>query len=320
MILNTRCKCFEHRIWIQTDVYALARAGHATYVDYLKLLRHAYKHEDNLTVWKSILRQLVEFGSLLEYAKIANTKPLFKSFVCELLSNIYSKLEWDPTPNEGAQAPMLRSQILTQMGLCGHKATKDEAHKRFARFFIENNDTAHHLVNPNIRGVIYVIVAKTGNQQTFEQLKSLYNKADSQEERIRLLTALCRFDDETIQRQALDFVWNATEVRKQDHLTGFASIANHNRQGRELCWTYLQENWDKIEHIYGEHDTHLIHFIENVPAFFVSEDRAEEVRKFYIAHPNPLLDRSIKKVIEQINIRRVILERNEANVNQFLIT
>ena len=29
-----------------------------------------------------------------------------------------------------------------------------------------------------------------------------------------------------------------------------------------LAWKYMQENWDRIEDIYGEHDAHLIGFVE----------------------------------------------------------
>lgn len=53
-----------------------------------------------------------------------------------------------------------------------------------------------------------------------------------------------------------------SQVRKQDHLTAFSALASHNRRGSEICWKYMQENWNKIQHIYGPHDTHLIHFIE----------------------------------------------------------
>jgi hypothetical protein len=51
-------------------------------------------------------------------------------------------------------------------------------------------------------------------------------------------------------------------VRRQDHLTGFAALAGHSRRGCEICWIYMQKHWKKIETIYGEHDSHLIHFIE----------------------------------------------------------
>ncbi|CAF3572265.1 unnamed protein product [Rotaria sp. Silwood1] len=310
----------QDRFGIQTDVYALARSGHVNYIDYLKLLRHAYKHEDNLTVWKSILKQLIDLNSIIDYASIPNIKKLFQTYICDLLSNIYSKLEWDPLPNEGLQASMLRDLILIQMGINGHNKTREEAHKRFEILLNKNNQHHHQSINPNIRAAIYLTVAKTGNQETFEQLKSLYRKADTQEESIRLLTALCCFDDEIIQQQALKYIWNENEVRKQDHLKAFVALATHNRNGCEIAWKYMQENWNKIEDIYGEHDTHLIHFVEHVPSHFVTEQRAEEVRKFYIDHSNPLLDRSIKKVLEQINLRRVVLERHEHSIHEFLST
>jgi aminopeptidase N len=154
----------QDRFNIQTDVYALARAGRMGYVDYLKLLRYAYKHEDNLTVWKSILRQITDLNSIFDYANIDNTKKLFQKYVCDLLSNISNKLDWDPVPNEGLQTAMLRDLILIQMGINGHNKTRDEAHKRFYN---------HRLINPNIRAAIYLTLAKTGNQETFEQLKSV---------------------------------------------------------------------------------------------------------------------------------------------------
>jgi len=161
----------QDRFNIQTDVYALARAGHIGYVDYLKLLRYAYKHEDNLTVWKSILRQLTELGSIFDYAYLNNTKKLYQSYVCDLLSNIYKKLEWDPLLNERSQSLMLRSLILTHMGINGDKKISNEAHKRFKKFFIKNNQ--QYLIDPNIRAAIYLTVVKTGNQETFDQLKSV---------------------------------------------------------------------------------------------------------------------------------------------------
>ncbi|CAF1231329.1 unnamed protein product [Rotaria magnacalcarata] len=309
----------QDRFGIQADVYELARSGHVGYVDYLTLLRHAYKHEDNLTVWKSILQKLDDLNSILAYAHLDNIKKLFRIFICEILSNIYGKLEWDPFPNEGSQAAMLRELVLVQMSLNGHSKTREEAHKRFQSLLSSNNQD-HQSINPNIRTAIYLTVAQTGNQETFEQFKALYRKSDAQEEKIRLLMALCSFDDEAIQYQALEYIWNENEVRKQDHEAAFVTLAAHNCKGCEIAWKYLQDNWNKIEETYGEHDAHLIKFIEKVPSHFATRDREEEVQKFYVDHPNPLLNRSIKKVLELINIRRAILERDEHNIHQFLST
>ena len=160
----------QDRFNIQTDLYALARANHVNYIDYLKLLRQAYKYEDNLTVWKSILRQLTDLNSIFDYSNLSTIKPLFHKYVRDLLGQIYNKLDWDPLPNEGIQSAMLRGLILIQLGINGHKKVCDEAHKRFEKL-IENPN--HSSINPNIRSTINLTVAKTGNQQTFEQLKTV---------------------------------------------------------------------------------------------------------------------------------------------------
>ncbi|CAF1665933.1 unnamed protein product, partial [Didymodactylos carnosus] len=98
---------------------------------------------------------------------------LYKKFIIDLLSQIYLKLEWDPRPNEGSQTPMLRSSILTQMALNGHQKTIDEAKIRFQQYLkISEDNNAINPINPNIRGVIYLVMAKDGNQQTYEQLKT----------------------------------------------------------------------------------------------------------------------------------------------------
>lgn len=163
----------QDRFNITTDLYALARANHISYIDYLKLLRQAYKHEDNLTVWKSLIKQIMDLNSIFDYAAIANTKKLFQTYVCDLLSNIYGKLQWDPLPNEGLQAAMLRGLVLTQMGVNGHNRTREEARKRFESLFIGGQQNRQAPIDPNIRSAIYLTVAKTGNADTFEKLKSV---------------------------------------------------------------------------------------------------------------------------------------------------
>ncbi|CAF5225161.1 unnamed protein product, partial [Rotaria magnacalcarata] len=45
--INDQTLSPQDRFNIQADVFALARAGRRGYVDYLKLLRQAYKHEEN---------------------------------------------------------------------------------------------------------------------------------------------------------------------------------------------------------------------------------------------------------------------------------
>jgi hypothetical protein len=161
----------QGRVDIQRNVYSLARFGRISFVDYLKLLHQGYKHEDDLTVWKSILRQLIDLNSIFDHASIDNTKILFQRYICNLLSNIYAKLGWNPSPNEDSETNMLRSLILIQMGINGYDEIRVEAHKRFEKLLID--DDYYQSIDANIRAAIYLIVAQTGNKETFEGLQSV---------------------------------------------------------------------------------------------------------------------------------------------------
>jgi aminopeptidase N len=168
----------QDRFNIQTDVYALARAGRMDFVDYLRLLRRAYSTEDNLTVWKSIVRHLIELNSILTCTSNETTKEYFRVFLCELLRHIYERLQWNALPNESSQTAMLRSLILTQMGTNQYEHACAQAQQRFTQLINESNDrlsstTTTTMIDANIRSAIYLTVARTGNQQTYEQLISV---------------------------------------------------------------------------------------------------------------------------------------------------
>lgn len=51
--ISTKSISPQDRLMIQDDVAALCKAGHQSFVDFLKLLL-SYKDEDNFTVWKAI--------------------------------------------------------------------------------------------------------------------------------------------------------------------------------------------------------------------------------------------------------------------------
>lgn len=89
-------------------------------------------------------------------------------------------------------------------------------------------------------------------------------------------------------------------MRKHDHLVAFAALAAQNCRAAEICWNYMKNHWKQIEQLYGEHDCHLIRFVEvkfsflstierfqafrfsfleqKVLAFFVSEEKAQEIQ------------------------------------------
>lgn len=179
----------------------------------------------------------------------------FKKYRLKLFSNIQRKLGWDAEPNENPLSAMLRPMVLSIVGKSGDENILIEARKRFERHL--NGD----LIDPNIRAAVYSLVARFGNEQTQEQLKQLYQSADMTEEKVRLLRAMGQTTNSNHIEKVLEFVFESEHVRMQDSTAGLAGCTA-TRIGRDLCWQYLKNNWNKLLQRFGDKSSYLIYFVE----------------------------------------------------------
>ncbi len=94
----------------------------------------------------------------------------FKKYRLNLFSSIQNKLGWDAKSNEDPLIAMLRPMVLTIAGKSGDQKVIQEAQKRFQQHI------AGDLIDPNIRGSVYVIVSRYGDETTQEQLHKVKTK------------------------------------------------------------------------------------------------------------------------------------------------
>jgi len=124
---------------------------------------------------------------------------------------------------------MLRPMILGIVGKSGDEEVINEAKKRFKRHI------AGDLIDPNIRGPVYVIVSRYGDENTQEELRKLYTAADMTEEKVRLLRAMGQSIKPEIIQNTLKFVFEGDNVRMQDSILGLVGCTS-SRGGRDLVW------------------------------------------------------------------------------------
>lgn len=105
-----------------------------------------------------------DLSSLLEYTNYFDE---FKKYRLNLFSSILQKLGWDAKPNEDPLSAMLRPMILSIVGKSGDQEVIKEAQKRFKRH-IEGD-----LIDPNIRGAVYIIASRYGDATTQEELRQV---------------------------------------------------------------------------------------------------------------------------------------------------
>jgi aminopeptidase N len=297
----------QDRLMVQDDVAALCNAGHQSFVDYLQLLP-SYKDEDNFTVWKSIASNMGDLSSLLEYTNYFDE---FKKYRLNLFSSIQAKLGWDAKPNEDPLVAMLRPMILSIAGKSGDENVIKEAQKRFKRH------VAGDLIDPNIRGAVYVIVSRYGDENTQDDLRKLYTAADMTEEKVRLLRSMGQSTKPEIIQNTLKFIFENDNVRMQDSVSGFVGCTS-SRVGRDLVWKFLQENWKMLVERFGEKSSFLISFVEYGLSDFADETIATEIKSFFDSANTPLVIRPVKKVLETIHMRSEVLKRDSKAIEDYL--
>ena len=160
----------------------------------------------------------------------------FRNSARALFSNISKKVGWDPSPDEGHLDSILRTVVLGQAGSYGDPEVIGEAQRKFGEFL---NDPSS--VHPDLRGVVYGLVAQEGDQSAYDTLWDLERKAALHEERMRILGALTRFQDPNLLSDLLHRSISE-EVRSQDSVLVIVSIAG-NRLGKSLAWDFIRDNW-----------------------------------------------------------------------------
>jgi puromycin-sensitive aminopeptidase len=103
------------RLGLQSDAFALAQAGLLSTAEVLKFIE-AYSVEDNVTVWKDMISNLLNLTGLLLNTDYSSN---FKTYIKELVKPVSKKLGWDPLPGESNLQSMCRSTILRTLGIMG---------------------------------------------------------------------------------------------------------------------------------------------------------------------------------------------------------
>jgi puromycin-sensitive aminopeptidase len=286
------------RLGLQADAYALARAGMIPATRFLDLAK-AYKKELEYAVWADLAGNLSHLEGLVSQESFY---PQFQAFGRDLLLPIVNAVGWEPERGEGHLQILLRSVVLGHIGTLEDGDTLQEAQNRFLRFLEEPSS-----LPPELKGVVYSLAARSGNNATFDSLRRLSEEADLQEEKMRLLLAMARFQDKEILKKTLDLSLSS-EVRSQDTVILVSSVAG-NTYGRDLAWEYIKDNWAEFDKRYGAGGFAMMRLVSITGGFSTPEAR-REVEEFFQRNPVPSATRTIQQSLERIDLNVHWLDRN----------
>jgi aminopeptidase N len=82
-----------------------------------------------------------------------------------------------------------------------------------------------------------------------------------------------------------------------------------NPKGRNLAWEFVKSNWPEFDRRYGGGGFGLMRLV-SICSAFNTQEKAEEVDSFFVEHPAPAADRTIRQALERIRLNIKWLEQN----------
>ncbi|XP_040290867.1 puromycin-sensitive aminopeptidase [Bufo bufo] len=296
------------RLGLQNDLFSMARAGIISTVEVLKVME-AFVNEPNYTVWSDLSCNLGILSTLLSHTEFHEE---IQGFIRDVFSPIGQRLGWDPKPGEGHLDALLRGLVLGKLGKAGHKATLEEARRRF-----KDHVEGKNLLSADLRSPVYVTVLKHGDATTLDTMLKLHKQADMQEERNRIERVLGAISSPELIQKVLSFSLSE-EVRSQDTVSVIGGVAGASKLGRKSAWTFVKENWEELHNRY-QGGFLIARLIKLSVDGFASEKMAAEVKAFFDSHPAPSAERTVQQCCENILLNAAWLKRDADAMHQYLL-
>ena len=290
------------RLGLQNDAYALSKAGYIAVGQFLALAG-AYVDETDASVWEDLAANLGGLDSVLRDEPYHAD---FQAFARGIFEPVGGRVGWNARDGEGHLDALLRSTVLSALGDYGNDDAIAEAKARFAAY-VGDADS----VRPDIRSVVFNLAAVRGDRATYDTIWKLQKSSKLDEEKVRLLRSLTRFErpellDETLERSLSD------DVRVHETIRVVVGVAS-NRHGRDRAWEFVKANWSEFDRRYGEGGFALMNLV-SMTSRFTTHDRLEDVERFFADHPTPAADRTIRQSLERVRLNIAWLDRNRAEL------
>jgi puromycin-sensitive aminopeptidase len=300
----------EDRLGIQNDALALATSRAIPLTQALNLIRN-YDDETEYAIWLDISSNLEIIATLFEETE---AEPYFNAFILKLYRKIGHSLGWAPIVGELDTNKELRSIVLKKLGIHGDVEVLQTARQKYEQFLSDPSS-----LSPDLRKLVYTLAMITGDDKEYEQLVNIYNNAKLPEERIIALMGIGSSKKSHLITKALNFSLSDA-VRAQDKIYIFETCASLSRNGQEITWKFMKDNWKRIL-AQMEGSISLMPWIVRVSTEgFSSHEKADEIEQFFQANSVVEIERTVRQCVETIHAKAMFMEKNLLETTNWLKT
>ena len=306
MLVHTKKIGHIDRWSIQNDLFALCVAGMQTVKNYLDFC-DAYFNEDNYLVSVNVAHNLFSLYLLTfpnnpsshsnkkaTMAIATNTE--IKNYALKYFGHLLNNLGWTPKKGDKHTDALLRSFVISALAKLGDTSVISTAQTKFAQF-LKKPDS----LSPDLRETIFSIIAWSNNDtKTHTKLTALYKKANTQEEKLWYLGALCNFKNPNLLIKTLNFS-QTPHVRSQNMQLPIMRVAA-NPFGKQVLWPWLAKNWKKLSSKIGSGNPLFNRIVSSIGQV-VDDTMEKEIRLFFKQNPTPGTARTLEQTLERVRIR-----------------
>lgn len=288
------------RLQLLHEQTLLARGGLLPSAQLIPLL-DAYKNETKEAVWDIISLAAGELRKFVETDKEAENQ--LRRLSGRLARAQYERLGWKPQEDETESDTKLRATILGMMIYSEDEEVLETARELYEATPIEQ-------LQPETRALIIgTAVRYSKNTKLIDDLLEKYQATTSAELQQDIASGLTSTRDTTVIGRLLGLITDDQIIRHQDVARWFVWLIR-NREGRELAWSWVRDNWPWIKKTFGGDKSY-----DDYPRYsasgLVTKKQLKEYREFFTPLQNePALARVIAIGIKEIEGRVELIERD----------
>lgn len=300
----------EDRIGLVADAGALAVPGFSKTSNLLSLVS-GWKTESNVFVWDEIISRLGALKSAWIFED-ETTKEAIKKLTLDLVGDKAHSVGYKFAKADSFLDQKLKGILFSTAVSNGDPVTLDAANKMFSAY-VGGDSTALH---PNLRASVFNSIASNGGEKEYEELISIYNKPQSEDEKIAALRSLGRFQDEKLLVKVLDLLLDGT-VRAQDCYIPMQGMRAH-KVGIETLYGWVTKHWDVLTKLLPPGLSMLGSVVQLATTGFCTQKQYDTVEAFFKDKDTKGYNQSLAQSLETIKNKTAWVERDSSDVEKWL--
>ena len=286
------------------DAWATTVAGLMPLTDYLDLTARFTAERD-----KNVWAVLLDSFSFLNRIITVEDRPALEAFVRSRIGPAIADLGWAPRSGESELTKQLRGELIGAQGKLGN----DPAIQRRAAELYRTYRRDATAVDPNVVPSLVAILAYTGDAARYEEFDERFRAAATPQEERRYLFSLASFQPKALLERTLARTIGG-DIRTQDAPFLVSAILS-NVYGRELAWTFLKTNWEKMDQLFPKQG--LRRMCGGIVGLATPE-LERDVRSFFATRKIDLGGKTLDQHLEQLRIAVTVRERDSRALRGYL--